>query len=622
DLTIEKLALIDWTITINDIIGDNFKSVATLRKLFTLDGRINQQTITSILDVTINDASETNRIITLTAKPGFTINQDTTITSNVFVMPTNYIIQAQSIAPSDIIPSDIVDDKHKDFAVLNKLFIGADFNQTNLENTEITLVTVVQDSKYKIELTPRGGFNINGSKDVVTSAEFTVFIKDIPVSLVDTMPRDIKASDLENQELMHTRAFLEKLFVFGSQVTQEDLNKLEIRVNNISAGIYSITLLPTNKDITINGGASSFDSNPFLSEVNVAITPNALPSWTLTFDDLDGNAWKELVTIEKLFTFDIPIHSQEHFDEMFQIQISGDPTMVITLNARVGFTINDGTTITSHPFEKPVNYLIGVRTDHNNANIRLSEVIVGDGYKNFSVISKLFNGTGITEASLANMNIELIEKVPNLTYQIKLTPNDGFNFNGNKQQIISEEFTIKFFEENIELDPSSTVPHDLTLADVQDLNKIKSKVFLSRFFVIGEHRDQAWIDNTLIVSAQHADGNTWYIKLQPKTMDIKLNGGNEFKSKAFDVVIPLFMGGLLPTQLPLTTVDINQANLGSLETLSRLFDMGSLTQAQINEGLEVTFIADGNGHTGKIQLQAKMGYKIVTNNIHYLDILT
>ncbi|MGL5618008.1 MAG: hypothetical protein ACRCWU_03095 [Metamycoplasmataceae bacterium] len=85
-----------------------------------------------------------------------------------------------------------------------------------------------------------------------------------------------------------------------------------------------------------------------------------------------------------------------------------------------------------------------------------------------------------------------------------------------------------------------------------------------------------------------------------------------------EVGIALSVGGIKQTPLPMTMVDINNANIKTLATLERLFDMGSLTQEQIDEGLNVEFIrGDDNYYKGIVRLTSKEGYKMLLSNGKY-----
>ncbi|MGL5590955.1 MAG: hypothetical protein ACRDCH_02695 [Metamycoplasmataceae bacterium] len=517
-----------WPIDINDFAEDNYKSLATLRKLFLLDDRITDQTTLDEM-VNITKSEGNTNTITLSAKNDFSINNVQSIISKEFEMPTNILIEAQNNIPNDIIMSDIAGNNFMNFSVLQKLFVGADFNSNNLANMEVVRITVVQGSKYKIELKSKPGYNINGSSEAISSGEFNVL------------------------------AF------------------------NINAQI------------------------------------NELPAWTLTFNDLDGDNWKQLETIKKLFTFNLEIDSQEKLDEMFDISITSNTIKSITLNTKPGFTINGGETLTSNQFEIPVNYIIEIVEDPSIFIIRLSQ-IVNQGYKNLSLISKLFMGTGISDASLLNMNIELITHVPDLTYQIKLTPKDGFNINGLKQEIISEELTVKFIEETIE-HSFQPLPSNLTLSEIQDLDKIKTKEFLSQFFVLNDLRDQAWIDRTLIVTWNMVVGTTdqYEITLTATSIDIKLNGEETFASKPFEVITPLEMGNLIQNPGPVTVADLNATNLSTVQTLSKLFDLGSIEQNNITNNLTVSVTNNTAGSNAIVTLTANKGYKFLFPDGQYTD---
>ncbi|MGL5205091.1 MAG: hypothetical protein ACRC63_02465, partial [Metamycoplasmataceae bacterium] len=286
----------------------------------------------------------------------------------------------------------------------------------------------------------------------------------------------------------------------------------------------------------------------------------------------------------------------------------------IVLTVKSGFTINNGNNaISSNSFEIPINYIVNEPLDPSKVTIKLSQILE-NGYKDHAIISKLFNGDGITYGNLLNMNITLITIIENLTYQIELTPNDGFNINGEKDKILSQQFTLKFIEETIEWRTSNELLI-LELSTLTDSN-IMTKTFLEKFFILG-NRTQAWINETLIVTWEPTKGkdDMYTIILTSKDMDVKLNGENTFASTDFKAITRLIIHTIKPNPESVTSVDLNEENLSSITTLSKFFTLDkSLTQEIINAGLSVEIEPLGFESKIRISIKAKKGYMIFMDN--------
>ncbi|MGL5684368.1 MAG: hypothetical protein ACRCXQ_01075, partial [Vagococcus fluvialis] len=89
-----------------------------------------------------------------------------------------------------------------------------DFHEDMLNTLDITLIP--NGANYTITLKPKSGFTINGSTDGITSASFTAPKENIVIELIPQTPTDITADQLEDTNLIKTKAFLSRLFVLDA----------------------------------------------------------------------------------------------------------------------------------------------------------------------------------------------------------------------------------------------------------------------------------------------------------------------------------------------------------------------------------------------------------------------
>ncbi|MGL5643553.1 MAG: hypothetical protein ACRCW3_02145, partial [Metamycoplasmataceae bacterium] len=162
----------------SDVDNEAFKSYATLQKLFEFDTAVvTEELLDEAVVVTMAPMSGNQpRIVTLETKPGYAINGVGTLDSNQFIIPINYVINKAATVPTDIKPSDIENDNYKTWAVVSKLFTGADFTQSMLGNLDIELLPITEGQTYQIKLTPKNNFHINGGTTGITSDTFTLSV--------------------------------------------------------------------------------------------------------------------------------------------------------------------------------------------------------------------------------------------------------------------------------------------------------------------------------------------------------------------------------------------------------------------------------------------------------------
>ncbi|MGL5205474.1 MAG: hypothetical protein ACRC7B_00985 [Metamycoplasmataceae bacterium] len=190
--TTESLEIIDFQINKianpqlvwGNINGDNYKKLLTLNKVF--EG-LNNNNLKN-LEIAINPVDAPNNYqITLSAKNGYSINEEKILGSNVFNIKDDMDISIITIVPTDIKASDIEGDKYKNFQVLSKLFNGIDFIEINFPNLIFELKPTANINSFQIEASPIDGITINGSSESLTSVEFTL---DVVYNL-----KDIKIND-------------------------------------------------------------------------------------------------------------------------------------------------------------------------------------------------------------------------------------------------------------------------------------------------------------------------------------------------------------------------------------------------------------------------------------------
>ncbi|MGL5732492.1 MAG: hypothetical protein ACRCXE_00240, partial [Metamycoplasmataceae bacterium] len=464
NLIISAKTLVPYQITAGDVDNNNFKSYATLNKLFNLDDSISHQDFEQAVTVSMNPMSgQSARIIKISANEGFTINRQASIDSNSFVVPTNYVITKKSPAPTDIKLSDIINEGYNTFPVLNKLFSGAGFSQANLLNMNVELITITQDRVYQIRLTPKIAHTINNGTTGIVSERFTLHVFDLGIIKHNTPPNDIRLEQLEDPLLIKTKVFLAKFFNMGT-VSQSDIdNYLNVTVRTVSIGtVYQIVLSPKNIDVKINGQSNEYVSNDFTLMI-IDLQVEALDPIVeeITSNDVNIINLPKLTTLQKVFNmFTI---DQDLINKAFTVTLNdnsegGDPANSITLSTKFGYTINGQTNFTSSIFV--VQIIMENVFVIENPPLELTSVDVTSGLTSLRTLQNFFTITDFQ----ANNNITVVlngDPQSGNPLTITLTAKPGFLF------LTGRTITSVPFNVNIVLPGSPKTPsHDLTIQDV------------------------------------------------------------------------------------------------------------------------------------------------------------
>ncbi|MGL5617729.1 MAG: hypothetical protein ACRCWU_01585, partial [Metamycoplasmataceae bacterium] len=206
-------------------------------------------------------------------------------------------------------------------------------------------------------------------------------------------------------------------------------------------------------------------------------------------------------------------------------------------------------------------------------------------------LSKLFNLGTLTQLEIDEMlNVTLETVTVGMDYLVSLSPKNIYvKINGQSNAFVSDDFSLQVT--NIIVTKVATVPTDITLADVENQNIVQSKDFLSKLFNLGT-LTQLEIDEMLNVTLEIITaGMDYRVSLSPKNIYVKINGqSNAFVSDDFSLQVTNIIVtkvATVPTDILLE--DIQDPNvLKSKDFLSKLFNLGTLTQLEIDEMLDIS----------------------------------
>ncbi|MGL5617429.1 MAG: hypothetical protein ACRCWU_00005, partial [Metamycoplasmataceae bacterium] len=480
-----------------------------------------------------------------------------------------------------ITENDIKDNNYTKLSTLEKLFDGV--NEDNLKNLTVTKNEITTGGVYNIALIAKKGYSIQ-EKSILLSDEFTLITHDHNLNISQINNPIVEIEDIENNQFMKLSTLV-KIF---SGINNVNLSNLTVSLNIIiEDSVYTITL-NANNGYTI-AGRTTLISNEFTTDINLNITPKTLIPFSILASDVNNDNFKSFETINKLFDLDSSI-TETILNEGVIITMNpmaGSQSRIVTLSANKRYIINNQKVLDSNEFTLPIDYQINRNTIAPN-DIKPSD-ITGDKFKEFAVISKLFNGPSLNQTNLTNFDIEKIEITQFRVYTIKLTPKLGYTLNDSTDGLTSSEFTLNI--RNISISRRETIPSDITQEDINDPTIFKSKVFLDKLFDFGT-LSQSDIDNLLEITVSAIAGGTSYkITLNAKTIDEIINNSfEEFDSDQFS----LYIRDMLISKVPIVPTDITLADVEnpnivkSKGFLSKLFNLGTLTQLEIDNLLIVT----------------------------------
>ncbi|MGL5732787.1 MAG: hypothetical protein ACRCXE_01835, partial [Metamycoplasmataceae bacterium] len=388
--------------------------------------------------------------------------------------------------------------------------------------------------------------------------------KDVNYNITVKTDPTVTQEDIDG-DAYKSLATLTKIF---NGINASDLANLTVTKEVVGGNNYVITL--TAKEGYTIVGQQSLKSVQFTIAVDVEITAKTLVPYEITAEDVDNDAFKSYATLQKLFEFDTAVVTEALLNQAAVVTMSpmtGNQPRKVTLTANKGYALDGEVILLSKEFTIPTNYII-TKTSIVPTDIKPSD-IVEKKYESFNVLSKLFGGADFSPANIGNLNIELNTIVADEKYSIELTPKVGFHINGTLTGITSDEFTVAIVNLNI---VKKTPPSNITSTQIEDPAIIQSKAFLDQLFELGT-LTQTDIDNMINVEFNHISGRDYTIKLTSTSIDVKINGQTTYESNQFTIVVNINIAKIDPLMAEVSSFDIAPANLSSLATLKKLFNI-------------------------------------------------
>ncbi|MGL5522041.1 MAG: hypothetical protein ACRDAW_02115 [Metamycoplasmataceae bacterium] len=367
---------------------DKAKQLVVLQKLFQGADLKKENQDKFTISVNKND-----RIVSLMAENGYTIDNKTLLPSNKYENEVISLTITKKPTPT-ITESDITalrgnNDANK-LAALNKLFGGTDIDKIANFTIEVNTTNRI------VTLKPISGYSINGT-DTFASDAYTLSLN-ITAKLGTLTILQIDIDNLNGNDKAKKLESLNKLFE-GADLKIENIDKLGVAVDT---GNRKVTLTPI-EGYSI-GGAASLVSNPYTIApviVNLDITKQT-GNIILTETDLTNltgdNNDNKLLSLKKLFAgADLKI------DNIGKFTIESNTTnRTVTLKPIANHTIGGANDLVSNPYK----ILISITINTTAATLSEDEekALKGtDLNAKLSPLQKMFNN--IDANNIKNLDI-------------------------------------------------------------------------------------------------------------------------------------------------------------------------------------------------------------------------
>ncbi|MGL5357602.1 MAG: hypothetical protein ACRC9U_00880, partial [Metamycoplasmataceae bacterium] len=316
--------------------ANNSAQLAALNKLFGGSGLTSANQDKFIISV-----DESKKIVTLTAKSGYTINGQNTLASKPYtddVTPptdTDLKITAQTTAATltETEVTNLTSTNNKDkLAALQKLFTGADLKIDNFGNFDVS----VNRETRKATLTAKTNFTINGNK-ILDSLPFTIALPEDPNLTITAKTEKVELTtidllDLSGNEVPKQKIVINKLF---NGITDSNFNNFTFAVASSGNNV----VLTAKPGFNFSGNQTlSKNYSPINSAINITVK-SGTPRLTkieiakLKEPPIPANAADQLSLLSRVFN-GIDSTNQNFFtievDEIFT---------TIALNTKPGFVI-------------------------------------------------------------------------------------------------------------------------------------------------------------------------------------------------------------------------------------------------------------------------------------------
>ncbi|MGL5357858.1 MAG: hypothetical protein ACRC9U_02210 [Metamycoplasmataceae bacterium] len=531
--------------------------------------------------VTVN---ENEKIVTLTANSGFTINGKTTLDSNKYeILPpveiTNLIITVipdVKLTNTDVSALDGSDTTAK-WVVLAKLFGGKDFISTNQDKFAVSIDT----NNKKITLTAKTGFTIGGQQ--ILTNTFTIDSNPVvPTDLVITATSSPVLTQEEETLLKGTGTNTEKWAVLAKLFGGEGFVPTNQDKFTVSVGDNKVVTLTAVSGYKING-ADTFVSNAYTIGTNptitdLKITAKKSPKLTATEETQlqSGTDAQKQAALGILFD---PINADNYKNFTFTLD---KDKKTVTLKANTGFIFGDAETLVSNVYTIETNPTTDLKIKPK-ASPKLTateetQLESGNDTQKQAALGMLFDP--ITAENYKNFTFTLDKGNKKVT----LTAKSGFIF-GTTNTLVSNAYTV-------ETNPTVT---DLKITAIKDVKLSDAEV------AVLEAQDNApkWVIFKKLFEGKDFESANQDVKFTITFDKSKLTvtltakagftiGGQGTLSNTFTVENPststdlkiIAKSGNVSIR-PNDLAELEENNTRKLEALKKLFEGEGLTDANL-----------------------------------------
>ncbi|MGL5205851.1 MAG: hypothetical protein ACRC7B_03010 [Metamycoplasmataceae bacterium] len=331
----------------------------------------------------------------------------------------------------------------------------------------------------------------------------------------------------------------------------------------------------------------------------------AITNPTVIETDIEGEAFKSLATLQKLFS---GITQSDLNNIIVTKESVATNEYVIVLTANEGYTISGQSTLRSATItlsvKLPLELNIAAKTLMPN-EIKAADV-EGNAFKSYATLQKLFEfDTIVITEELLNraVTVSMTPMTGDQPRVVTLTANNDFTING-AQSLESNSFTISF-NVNYVIQKTATVPTNIKPSDIAD-DKYKMWPIVSRLFN-GSGFGAGVLVNLDIRLITVVSGLTYQIELIPLT-GFEINGestgiiSNEFTLSITNLDITAKSSD--PQDITFKNLE-DGAYIQSKAFLEKLFNIdAALTQTVIDNTINVEF-SNITGDQYEIRLTTK-----------------
>ncbi|MGL5521805.1 MAG: hypothetical protein ACRDAW_00855 [Metamycoplasmataceae bacterium] len=367
------------------------------------------------------------KIVTLTSKPGYTINGKDSIASNTYtietIAPTNNLIITTILTAATLKLSEVTDlqgtNAVKQFPILKKLFDGKDLNTQNQSHFTVSVNT---NTKI-VTLTAAEGYTISGKTSLSSTAykleainptnNLTITAIAKPGIITGTEITTLQGSISDAQ-----LTTLKKLFE-GKDLTPQNQANFSILVDSAK----NIIILTAKDGYAINN-KGSLNSNIYTFNLTIAALPTAADLNIIEVADLEKqNTPQQLTVLKKLFSGEDLIDINQN---SFIVAVDTS-TKIVTLTAKENYKINNQESLKSTVYkDKKINLGINNK-DHQVSFDAQWDIALKTPSPTITAAQTVALGylfQFVTPANVQNLTFSIVKE----TNVVTITAKNGYTF--------------------------------------------------------------------------------------------------------------------------------------------------------------------------------------------------